>query len=192
MPISNANLQEALTTLGALLLDRDEAHELVVIGGGGLMLLGLLARPTKDLDIVARVQDELWIASEPLPASLVAAAHDVAGALELPLDWLNAGPSDFMRTGLPEGFRDRTTTLVYGGLTLQLASRLDQLALKLFAAVDQGPRSRHFADLRHLRPTTAELADAAGWCRTQDTSPEWGGMVDAVIDALGVTEPRHG
>ena len=55
----------------------------VVIGGGGLMLLDLLQRPTKDLDIVARVQGELWIASEPLPASLVAAVQDVAGALEL-------------------------------------------------------------------------------------------------------------
>lgn len=192
MPISNADLNEALVTLGALLLDRDEAHELIVIGGGGLMLLGLLQRPTKDLDIVARVQGELWIASEPLPASLVAAVQDVAGALELPLDWLNAGPSDFMRSGLPDGFQERTTTKVYGSLTLQLASRLDQIALKLFAAVDQGPRSRHFADLRHLAPTPEELTNAAGWCRAQDTSEAWVGMVDEVIEALGAKEPRRG
>lgn len=192
MPISNADLQEALDTLGALLLDRGEAHELVVIGGGGLMLLDLLQRPTKDLDIVARVQGELWIASEPLPASLVAAVQDVAGALDLPPNWLNAGPSDFMRSGLPDGFRDRTTTKVYGGLTLQLASRLDQIALKLFAATDQDRNSRHFADLRHLRPTPAELNDAAGWCRAQDTSEAWGGMVDEVIEAVAAKEPRRG
>ncbi|MCK6514393.1 hypothetical protein L6R46_04975 [Myxococcota bacterium] len=177
-----------------MLLDRGEAHELIVIGGGGLMLLNLLQRPTKDLDIVARVQGELWIASKPLPASLITAVQDVAGALDLPPDWLNDGPSDFMRSGLPEGFRDRTTTKVYGGLTLQLASRLDQIALKLFAATDQVQyqKSRHFADLRHLRPTPAELTDAAGWCRTQDTSEKWPGLVDEVVEALAAKDPRRG
>lgn len=190
MMFSNADLNQALAVLGDLLLDRGERHELVVIGGGGLLLLDLVRRPTKDLDVVARVQGELWIASEPLPASLVAAVHDVAGALDLPLDWLNAGPSDFMRTGLPEGFRERTTPRVYGGLTLQLASRLDQLALKLFAAADQGPRSRHFADLRLLRPTAAELNAAAGWCRAQDSSELWGGIVDEVLQAL-TTKDNH-
>ena len=35
------------------------------------------------------------------------------------------------------------------------------LALKLFAAVDRGPRSVHMQDLLALRPTSLELKDAA-------------------------------
>ena len=36
--------------LGELLADRGHAVELVAIGGGSLLLLGLIERPTKDLD----------------------------------------------------------------------------------------------------------------------------------------------
>ena len=45
----DADLEEALSTLGQLLQDRGEAYDVVVIGGGALLLLGLIVRPTKDL-----------------------------------------------------------------------------------------------------------------------------------------------
>lgn len=49
----DADLEEALHALGQVLLARGEAYDVVVIGGGALLLLGLVARPTKDLDAVA-------------------------------------------------------------------------------------------------------------------------------------------
>jgi hypothetical protein len=74
----NADLQEALTTRGQILLDRSESHDLVVIGGGALLLLGLIERPTKDLD--ARIKKGRWLRADPFPDSLTKAVADVADA----------------------------------------------------------------------------------------------------------------
>lgn len=46
-------LEEALQLLGQLLADRNQPFNLVAIGGGGLLLIGLIERPTKDVDLVA-------------------------------------------------------------------------------------------------------------------------------------------
>lgn len=46
-------LEEALETLGAILQDRRTPYELLAIGGSSLLLLGLIDRPTGDLDILA-------------------------------------------------------------------------------------------------------------------------------------------
>ena len=55
----------------------------------------------------------------------------------------------------------------------------------MFAAVDQGPRSRHYADLLALRPTSGELAAAAEWVRTQDASPGFAAnLEEPIADAL--------
>ena len=66
----DADLDEALTTLGQLLQARGEAHDVVVIGGGALLLHGIIERPTKDLDAVARVEGTRWLRTEPFPAGL--------------------------------------------------------------------------------------------------------------------------
>lgn len=49
-----ARLIQALELLGQLLAERNESFELVVIGGGALLLTGLSSRATVDIDIVAR------------------------------------------------------------------------------------------------------------------------------------------
>lgn len=191
MNLTDATLQEALSTLGEILLDRGQHYDIVVIGGGALLLLELIARPTKDLDVVARVDGSRWIEAQPLPGPLLVAISEVAGALDLPNDWLNAGPSDLLRSGLPIGFADRTTTRIYGGLTVRIASRVDQIAFKLYAAVDQGLRSRHFADLLVLEPTPSELWEASAWCRTQDVSEPFNDMLVQALAALGFEAPRE-
>ncbi|NBC19387.1 MAG: hypothetical protein GVY18_18940 [Bacteroidetes bacterium] len=62
-----------------------------------------------------------------------------------------------------------------------LAGRRTLLALKLFAAVDQGPESVHVQDLVALRPTEAELEEAASWVRAQDAAPEFASMTREVV-----------
>lgn len=44
------------------------------------------------------------------------------------------------------------------------------IALKLFAAIDRGPRSVHMQDLLRLEPSDEELESAAAWVGTQDAS----------------------
>jgi hypothetical protein len=175
------SLRQALAALGALLADRGLAFEIVAVGGGGLLLLGVISRPTKDLDALAVVEDGEYRLARPLPPGLREAAEDTARALGLADDWLNPGPTDQLRHGLPDGFRERTTRHVFGGLVVHLASRFDQICLKLYAAADSGPDSKHVRDLIDLAPRNDEMRDAAGWVKQQDASPVFADFVDAVI-----------
>lgn len=74
----------------------------------------------------------------------------------------------------------------FGGLVVWLADRVDMICFKLFAAVDQGVRSRHLQDLRELGPSRAELLVAARWTQTHDPSPGYRALLGdtlAVLDA---------
>ena len=80
------------------------------------MLLGLIERATKDLDIVAVVNAGRYVSAQPLPDFLLSAVRDVAAATGLREDWINGGPASLLDFGLPEGFEQRTTTRRFGGL----------------------------------------------------------------------------
>src|SRR5712691_1687494 len=94
-----ALLEQALQTLGAVLRQRGLSFEAVAIGGSSLMLLGLINRPTRDLDLAALVWQGKYVKADPLPADLAEAARDVANALGLPANWLNAGPTSLVDSG---------------------------------------------------------------------------------------------
>ena len=96
--------------------------------------------------------------------------------------------------GLPRGFADRVEVRTWGGLTVYLACRVDQVALKLYAAADHWPdRNRHLVDLRQLLPTREELEAAARWCRTHDPSEGFRDFqLRPVLASLGVEVPRDG
>ncbi len=99
-------------------------------------------------------------------------------------EWLNAGSTDQLKQGLPPGFRERTTRHIFGALVVDLASRLDQIFLKLYAAADGDPKSKHVRDLIDLDPTDTELLDAAAWVKQQDQGAEFGEFVDSVVAHL--------
>ncbi len=120
---TSSSLVEAFETLGEVLTDRRQSAEVVVIGGGSLLLLKLIERPTKDLR--------------------------------------------------------------FGGLILHVAAREDQICFKLYASVDQGPRSKHTQDLRRLHPSSEELARAAAWCKTHDPSEGFAEQLALTLHALG-------
>ncbi len=121
---------EALETLGDLLADRGHAVEVVAIRGGSLLLLDLIKRPTKGLDIVAIVRAGSYVTAKPLPDFVLAAVRDVAEVAGLAEDWLNPGPTSLLDFGPPAGFEQRVETQRYGGLLLHIASRFDQITLR--------------------------------------------------------------
>jgi hypothetical protein len=180
-------LEDALDTLGAVLEARDLQYSLVAVGGGSLLLLGLLQRPTKDLDIVALVGKAGYEKPDPLPEPFVRAVRETARTLGLADDWVNAGPASLLDFGLPDGFETRLQARRFGGLDLRLLGRSDQVALKLYAAVDQGPSSKHAADLRQLAASRSELLAGARWARQHDPSP---GFRASLVQALAAFDVR--
>ena len=160
--VGRDQLEAALAALGELLASRGLHYEVVVIGGGNLILRGLIARPTtKDVDILGKWTTEGIEPMRPMPEPLRLAVANVARAYGLASDWLNLGPAELLDFGLPEGFIARLERQEYGGLVTWLAGRFDMVCFKLYAAVDQGTRSRHFQDLGDLHPEKDELISAA-------------------------------
>ena len=146
----------------------------------------MLDRPTRDLDVVAAIRDGAYTSADPLSQDLVTAVQDVASALGLEPDWLNPGPTSLLELGLPAGFEDRVEVRTFDTLEIQLAGRLDQIHFKLYAAVDQGPHSKHFSDLQALGPTRDELIATAQWARTHDVSGEFRAELLGALGSLGV------
>lgn len=186
MDINSRLLDEALATLGEVLDARGLTYKIVAVGGSALMLLGLVDRPTRDLDALALVENDKYVPADPLPVPLEEAITRVGRALGLSDDWLNPGPTELLRFGLPAGFEQRVQRRYYGGLTLLVAGRLDQICFKLYAAVDQGAGSKHAADLRRLEPTRGELLSAARWSRTHDPSDGYRQELVAMLKVLAV------
>src|ERR1700737_783290 len=116
------SLEEALSALGRVLASRGLAYDLVTVGGSSLMLLGLIERPTRDLDVIALIGDGLYIKANSLPPPLLQGVGDGGGVFQLGPDWINAGPADLLDFGLPQGFSERTEVRRYGPLTLHIAS----------------------------------------------------------------------
>lgn len=183
------NLEEALSLLGTLLSDRGQHFAVVAVGGGGLQLIGVIDRPTKDIDLVALITgDSLVNPGASLPQTLAEAVADVARVLELDPAWMNSGPASLLNLGLPDGFQARLEHRIYGGLQLSLASRFDQIHLKLYAAADDAPGGKHHVDLKRLRPSHEELRTAAAWAKTHDASEAFAEIVADVLRDFGVEE----
>jgi hypothetical protein len=174
--------------LGEQLAAAGERYELVVIGGSGLLALGIIERSTRDVDLLALRSGDKLDSAEPLPEKLATARDRVARDFSLPVEWLNPGPTDLLRFGLPDGFINRLERRNYGdSLSVYLASRYDQIHFKLYALVDQGP-GKHEDDLRALSPTEEELLAAARWSRSHDPSEGYAQILRGVLTHLGVDD----
>ena len=186
--LNSAGVEKALETLGSLLDERGLSYELVTVGGSALLLLGLTIRPTRDLDVVAQLEAGEYVKLSELPEPLRLAVGDVGRILDIGADWINTGPADLLDFGLPDGFAERTSVRSFGPLTLRIASRRDQVFLKLYAAADNGLRSKHFQDLQQLQPTEGELLEGARWAVTHDPSEGFRQQLAAALVALGVSD----
>jgi len=178
----------AFILLGKLLeIQEFPPIELYVCGGSALLWEDIISRPTKDVDIVAVsvVPEKKIIQAEPLPKPLIQAAEQVARDLGFHSGWLNTGPSDLMKFGLPQGFEERIHTEKFGkSLTISFLGRFDLIHLKVYAAVDKGP-GKHVDDLQALNPNQNEIEAAALWATEHDSSPGFKKILKDMLFTLG-------
>lgn len=169
----------------ALEVEEAESVELVVCGGAALQVIGLVTRTTEDIDVVASVVDGKDTDPEPFSAPLKRAIQRVGVDHGLPEDWLNSGPRDNQRLGLPKGLVGRAMVKEYGPLLkVRFIDRIDQIHFKLYASVDQGP-GKHVDDLMALAPDADELEAAATWAMTHDVSEAFKETLLQALRVLG-------
>jgi hypothetical protein len=180
--------------LGALeeqLASQAESYDLAVVGGSALLALDLVRRATQDVDIVALIEERRLVSAVELPAGLLAARDRVARDFGVSPEWLNSGPAELLRVGLPDGFEQRWETQSYGpALTVRWASRYDQIHLKLYAAVDQA--GKHLRDLEVLAPQRDELIAAARWARAHDPSEGFEVVLREALAYFGIEDADLG
>jgi len=187
---SGQQIEKTLRALGELLdASGSEAIGLLVCGGASLIIGNLVARGTRDVDVLTffgpeRPEQGDLRRHDALPGPLKEAADAVAADFGLDPNWLNIGPAGLIQVGLPEGLMARAIRRDYGKkLRVFYISRLDQIHLKLYAAT--GGEERHFQDLKALNPTADELRQARDWVETRLADAVLPSVVRAIIEDLG-------
>jgi hypothetical protein len=186
----------ALRRVGEQLAFDRVRFAVAILGGAALNLLGIVQRPTVDVDVLAFATEgqdggplALQEPPEPIPEDLERAITTVAHDLNIDVHWMNTGPALQWQQGLPPGLATRITWRHYGpadapdvGLDVGLVARYDLIFFKLYAAADHAnTRSVHYRDLLALAPTRGELDAAAAWVRRQDVAPEFHAILDQLI-----------
>jgi hypothetical protein len=183
----------ALQRLGKrLLYEYAEPISLVVCGGSALNMLNIARRTTRDVDVLAVVEETAkgiqLRYDRPLPKDFRALVAEVGRDLGLPDDWLNMGPKDVLQVyGAPAGMTHRWERREYGpSLTVYFIGRLDQVHFKILAATDPKAEPRHLEDLmQRIKPASEEVRAAVGWLLGRETSSWFRSNVRRVVEALG-------
>ena len=168
--------REVITRFDSFLAERQLRLDAVVIGGAALALLGVVARETRDCDILAPA----------LPEELLRAAREFAENARatgeaLRDDWLNNGPSSMART-LPAGWEHRLRPAFLGkSIVLHTLGRMDLLKTKLVGLCDRGT---DLPDCMALAPSSEEIDEAMEWVKQQDGNPDWPAYVEQVLNDL--------
>jgi hypothetical protein len=187
-------LGEALSGLGALLEAEGERYHLLVVGGVAINLRRIRSRTTTDVDVIARVEpgssgEMVLLHPAPFPEALQQAIQQVAADFNLEPNWLNTVVAGQWDLGLPPWTNEDIEWHDFGGLRLGIVGRRTLIALKLYAATDQGPKSVHTQDLLYLAPTDEELEVARAWVGAQDASEAFAFNLREVV--AYVTEHRR-
>src|SRR3990170_1653454 len=110
-------IEAALTAVGERLAHAHEPCAIVVVGGAALNLLGIVDRPTIDVDVLARADARGTIEPpDPLPEALRRAISAVARDRGLLETWMNTAVADQWRFGLPHRLAERVRWRTYGAL----------------------------------------------------------------------------
>lgn len=169
--------KQTLEAFDRFLAEKRLRLEAVVIGGAALNLMGVIARPTKDCDILDPKLSEGILAA----ARAFAAERRAAGE-KLEDNWLNNGPAS-LAAQLTAGWRERLEIIFRGtAIELQSLARLDLLSSKLFALCDRG---LDLGDCVAMAPTAGELIQLEPWLAEQDANPDWPAHVRETLQDLG-------
>lgn len=163
----------------ALAIEGAEPVDWIVCGGTALGIIGVVQRPTRDIDVIGGwssatleiVQIDQFPLAVERAIARVADAHPELQSFGITNErpWVNLGAKGLLNFGLPSGCKDRLTPRTIGThLTLRLPDRRDLIAFKLFAASDaaHGRQAVHKSDLRALSPNDEELRFAIDWVIT--------------------------
>lgn len=183
----------ALQRLGKrLTYDYADPIALVICGGSALNVLNIAYRTTKDVDVLAVVDEtENGVKlrhDRVLPEFFRRNVASVGRDLGLDEDWLNMGPKDVIAVyGPPKGMMDRLNRREYGPcLTVYFVSRLDQVHFKVLAAADPKAQPHHLEDLvERIKPLEDEVRAAVNWLMNRETSSWFRGRVKYVVETLG-------
>src|SRR3989339_1627147 len=130
--LAEVPMKTVLMAFGEYLARKGVRFEATIIGGAALIALGLIDRPTRDVDCL---DPEI---PDPVKAASQAFAKEYRG-VNAPLkeDWLNNGPRSLV-DDLPAGWRSRLQSLfTQGGIVIRTLGRSDLLLTKLFAYCDR-------------------------------------------------------
>ncbi len=170
---------------------------LVVCGGAAMNVIGVLRRPTKDIDVVALGQERensIELKEADLPKEIRECAWEIADDFGLTKGWLNTGPRELFKKGLPEGIEKRLKEEQFGSrLCLYWLGREDLICLKLYAAASRsGRQQQHIQDLDMLRPNGSELEKALDWTLKQDDSEEFKEALRRLLCDMGHNDLAYG
>ncbi|MFA7345085.1 MAG: hypothetical protein WC003_12345 [Terrimicrobiaceae bacterium] len=186
-------IHEALTTLGKqMALAYAGDVQLLCCGGSGLCVLEILSRSTKDVDALAFIVDGHTLKSiEAFSPEMNLAILKTAQIHGLEEDWFNAEATILLKHGLPEGILERSTQHArqYGPcLRVQFIGRADQVALKLYAAMDPAKGRRHEEDLVAMDPTKEEIKHGLNWLLSWPSNEAFKKRLAFLVEGLGFGE----
>ena len=168
--------KDIITGFDSFLFERQLQLEAIIIGGAALALLGVVARETRDCDVLA----------PELPTNIQEAAKEFAEKVReqgkaLQDDWLNNGPTSMLPT-LPAGWEHRLRLVFQGrSIVLHTLGRADLLKTKLVGLCDRGT---DLGDCLALAPSAEEIDEASEWVKEQDANPDWPAYVEEVLADL--------
>lgn len=163
--------KEIIPKFDEFLFSRNLKFEAVAIGGAALVILDVINRSTRDVDLL----------ETDIPEEILKASKEFANAYGLSDYWFNTGPVDLLRN-LPASWRNDLQPLYTGrSLVLKTLGRVDHIRTKFWAMCD---RMRDLDDLIAINPNDQEINLAIAWVKPLDTNPAWPGHVDSMAKVL--------
>ena len=146
-------------------------RKLYICGGAALIALKIVARTTRDVDVIKPEID----------SDLMDAAKIVANKHGLDENWLNNAPYE-LADMLPKGWMSECDSVFKdSSLEIRALGRLNLLRTKLFAACD---RIDDLDDMVALNPSDTEIEEAEKWVLPRKAGKMWTQVVNECVKEL--------